>query len=298
MEATAIANTAAPVDDMQEEVAAYLRHIRIRLATETLKSQRIFLNAFVRYCELRKMHLRTVHRQDVEEYLLSLNGGLFYRHIVCRTLHDFYAFIQPENNPAEGIEIKRPPRPLMRVPGINEMEKIVTLVNGWNELLTLRNQLMVELAYGSGMRRSELMKLDITDINHVDKTAYIHGKGDKARTVPLTQKSLRMIEKYCTMRKATSGPLLVNFWNERWLGPGAISKIFKMHSGLNTHLFRHACASHMLANGCDIRAIQALLGHTDITTTTTYTHINKSALRQVITLRHPRNKTAFKPFLR
>jgi integrase/recombinase XerD len=291
MEALAIRAAVTTTTEMRDDVTDYLRHTRIRLATTTLNAQRISLTAFVRYCEQKQISLRTMNRQGIQEYLLSLNGGSSYRRTICKTLSAFYDFIQPENNPVEGIEIKRPLRPLMKVPGIPEMEKIVDLVNGWNELLTVRNRLMVELAYGSGMRRTELMRLDITDINHVEKTAFIqYGKGDKSRTVPLTAKAVRMIEEYCAMRKATSGPLLVNYWNERRLGPNSISKIFRMHSGLNTHLFRHACAGHMLFNGCNIRAIQALLGHSSIETTTIYTHINKSTLRQVITLNHPRSK--------
>lgn len=145
---------------------------------------------------------------------------------------------------------------------------------------------MAELAYGSGLRRGELERLNIEDIDLENGTAQVRGKGGKMRIVPLTAITIEFIRRVIADRKAYRGPLLVSFTGRR-LGGGAIGWIFAEKIGIRPHLLRHACATHMLRNGCNLRVIQDLLGHARLTTTMLYTHINKRDLQKVVNGFHP-----------
>ena len=113
------------------------------------------------------------------------------------------------------------------------------------------------------------------------------GKGNKTRNVPLTEKTLSLIREYLSDRKAYRGPFFLTVFGRR-LGKQTVYHILKEQAGMHPHLLRHACATHMLTNGCNIRVIQELLGHQRLTSTMIYTHINKEQLRNVLLAKHPR----------
>jgi integrase/recombinase XerC len=209
---------------------------------------------------------------------------------VWSLLYDFYDFLEVPVNPAAAVEIHAPrSERLYNIPSSKETAEMVAAMHcGYNQFFALRNLLLGELAYGSGLRLCELHRCDIGDIDVQVGTITVTGKGSKVRTVPVTTVALRILGEYLTERKASHGPLFVTEKGRR-LGSLAISVLFRKYTGRSPHLFRHACASHMLQNGCDIRYIQELLGHRFLTTTQVYTHFDKQRLKCIINSKHPRS---------
>jgi site-specific recombinase XerD len=194
------------------------------------------------------------------------------------------------------VEVRyRPSRKLPPVPTLATIESAITdegTMTGKNDeervLLALRNKAMIELSYGSGLRRSEIARLAIEDLDFTAATARILGKGGKSRIVPLTAAACEAIRAYLSHRRASTGPLFVSVTKGTRLQSDSLWLIFKRTGGIRPHLYRHACATHLLKNGCDLRIIQELLGHTLLTSTQLYTHIEKHDLRRVINSAHPR----------
>jgi site-specific recombinase XerD len=207
-------------------------------------------------------------------------------------IREFYEYLKTPENPALHIVFKKDTvRKLPRVPSQPVIEGIIGNLAGSDTILRIRDRLMIELAYGSGLRRSEMVKLDIEDINIERKTAYIIGKGGNERIVPLTAKALEALREYLSIRQAYRGALLVSFLGKR-LSSGSVYSILRDKAGIRPHLLRHACASHMLKNGCSIRVIQQLLGHKKLSATQIYTQVNKEDLREVINRKHPGNSNS------
>jgi site-specific recombinase XerD len=208
-----------------------------------------------------------------------------------RTIRELYQVLGRTENPAGGIELRRHPRPLPRVPSKNVLDALLVAATAPDTIQTLRDRLMAELAYGSGLRRGELARLDIEDIDQERRTVYVRGKGDRTRIVPLTGAALSLLREYLHRRRATRGPLFVAVNAERRLSLEMLGLVFRSRFHTHAHALRHACASQMLANGCDLRHIQELLGHRLLCTTQRYTHIIPNALRTAIGRHHPRARS-------
>jgi site-specific recombinase XerD len=254
------------------------------------------LGKFLRHCERVKADYRTVNRRFIEQYLLSLPIVRDHRREIVTALRGFYDFLGVDPNPELEIALPRPTRNRLprKVPAVAEINRIAVDVGGITEELELRNRLLIELAYGSGLRRGELRGLDVGDIDLHAKTAFVTGKGNRSRNVPLTDRSVELLREYLSLRHVSRGPLLASLQGGRRLTVGHISKLFHRMTGYNTHAFRHACATHMLKEGCNLRFIQELLGHGKITTTELYTQLDKQSLAAVVEKIHPRNRSAIK----
>jgi len=277
---------------MNTDIESFLGYLRLHTAATTLIRKRFQLQAFDRYVAAQDKHLTEVTQSDVESYLSSLECEAVYRRQVCYVIREFYEYLKTPDNPALHIVFKKDTvRKLPRVPSQPVIEGIIGNLAGSDTILRIRDRLMIELAYGSGLRRSEMVKLDIEDINIERKTAYIIGKGGNERIVPLTAKALEALREYLSIRQAYRGALLVSFLGKR-LSSGSVYYIFRDKAGIRPHLLRHACASHMLKNGCSIRVIQQLLGHKKLSATQIYTQVNKEDLREVINRKHPGNKNS------
>jgi site-specific recombinase XerD len=276
---------------MHEECLDFLRFLRPKIASTTYRQQRFRMQRFFRWLEQHKKEWSQLSRSDIQSFLLTIKGNSSSRQDVWRTVRDFYAFNKWRDPPTTGITFRKEQRKLPRVPSQARIDDKIRSVSGPEPEIALRNRLMVELAYGCGLRRSELARLDIGDLDFAHQTAYIHGKGEKKRIVPLTGQSVLAAQSYLGERRACRGPLFVayNRASRPRLTPNWIGTVFKGQTSLNTHLFRHACASHMLKNGCSTRVIQELLGHTFLTTTQRYTHVNKAELERVVSSYHPRS---------
>jgi site-specific recombinase XerD len=146
---------------------------------------------------------------------------------------------------------------------------------------------MAELIYGSGLRKSELVGVDIEDIDFTEEVVQVTGKGNKVRNVPLTEKCLSLIREYLSERQAYRRLLFKSQHNRR-ISKQTVYEVLKLRACMRPHQLRHACATHMLTNGCPTRVLQELLGHKDLRSTQVYTHLDKEQLREVINKNHPR----------
>jgi len=281
---------------MEPELLDYLRHIRPRIASTTYQCKHWQIQAFFKYLAAKGKAISEVNRTIVEEYLAGLTCSQQFRQATCAVVREFYDVLRlrhpdlcPDENPAAGIEFK-PDKSnrLFKVPS-QAADKIFARLYEQDGDLNIRDRLMAELAYGSGLRRAELAGLDIEDIDLETNTAQVMGKGSKLRVVPITERAVDTVREYLCRRHASRGPLLVSFFGRR-LSLGGVYQIYKERIGLRPHLLRHACATHMLRNGCNVRVIQELLGHNRLSTTYLYTAIEKGMLRQVVNGSHPRGR--------
>jgi integrase/recombinase XerC len=277
----------------------FLAMLRLRLAAVTCIGEKRKLLHFFRHLLLSKKDYTTVTRQDVEDYLLLQKWQQHTRRTVWFCISRFYDYLKENGvvaaNPAEGIKlIGRKERRLMTVPPVEKMKSILHKLECVKTENGLRNRLMVELAYGSGLRREEIATLNIEDVDPANLTAHVLGKGRKERVVPLTrrcagafteyvERSAREPRKFLFKSSLTNSRLCVN----------AVGWIIKQKTGLNPHLFRHACATHLLLAGCNIRYIQELLGHEGVGTTQIYTNFDKEELRQTIEKTHPGRRRSY-----
>jgi site-specific recombinase XerD len=282
---------------MKAEILDYLRHIRPRIASTTYARKLWMVQTFDRWLAAEKKPYAEVKQSDVGRFLLSLDAGQQFRQAVCGVVREFYDVLRlrhplacPHENPAAKIAFKPDTsRHLPKVPTQAAIDEIFARLSGDGSDLHIRDRLMAELAYGSGLRRAELARLNVEDLDLESNTAHVTGKGDKPRVVPLTSRTAETVRAYLRRRHTTRGPLFVS-WFGRRMGPGCVYYALRSRVGIRPHLLRHACATHMLKNGCGVRVIQELLGHAKLDTTYLYTAVNKKDLLRVVNAAHPRAK--------
>jgi integrase/recombinase XerD len=219
------------------------------------------------------------------------------------SIKSFYKFMVMEDhiaiNPTTDLETPKINRKLPRVLSIEEVDKLIEQCKVMLPL-GLRDRAMLELMYGTGLRVSELLSLQIDDINFTAGFLRCLGKGRKERIVPVNNSSVLWVERYLARSRNT----LVKSQYERTLflnahgHPLSRQGFFKLlaqygeKSGIKKeitpHTLRHSFATHLLENGADLRAVQEMLGHADISTTQIYTHITRSRIREVYQQCHPR----------
>lgn len=204
------------------------------------------------------------------------------------------------HNPAKGYRLKGQPRPL---PSISDEQLMIKLLDQpfpadqKAAKLWLRDRAMFELLYSSGLRLSELVSLDMGDVDLSGKTVRVVGKGNKMRIVPVGKKAVSAIKDYLPLRDVWQKNTSALFVSERG---GRITgrtvqlrlKTSALMAGigqnLHPHILRHCFASHMLSNSGDLRAVQEMLGHSNISTTQIYTHVDFGSLTKVYDKAHPR----------
>ncbi|WP_296898309.1 tyrosine recombinase XerC [Thiohalocapsa sp.] len=206
-------------------------------------------------------------------------------------------------NPARTV---RPPKAKRRLPNTFDPDQLGALIDagpdqgGDDDPLTLRDTAMVELFYSSGLRLAELIGVDTRDIDPADATLTVVGKGAKTRRVPVGQAALAAIQRWLQVRGLLAGqdePALFVSSRGRRIHPRTVQQRLRQWAeqrgagrNLHPHLLRHSCASHLLESSGDLRAVQEMLGHADISTTQVYTHLDFQHLAQVYDKAHPRAK--------
>lgn len=275
----------------------FMRHIRPKVASTTYHRKLWQLRSFFKYLAGKRMNPVSVTRAAVENYLSGLLCSQQFRQAICCVVREFYEFmsirypdIYPEENPAAGIAFKPDKSEyLPDVPSQASVDEVFARLSDADDELRMRDRLMAELAYGSGLRRAELHRLNIEDIDYENNTVQVLGKGNKRRVVPITEKALATLRKYLLHRRASRGPLLASKTGRR-LAVQSVYYTMRDRVGIRPHLLRHACATHLLKNGCSIRVIQELLGHNRLSTTYLYTSVEKNSLKRVVQASHPRAK--------
>ena len=214
------------------------------------------------------------------------------------SLRSFFRYLEKQGivnaNPAAGI---RAPKRRDRLPNTLDADLTAKLFDAKpRNALEKRDLAMIELLYGSGLRLSELVRIDIHDLNLANGLVRVTGKGEKTRIVPLGTESVAAIESYLATRSGV-GPNAALFVTKsgKRVSPRTVQQRLKRwgqaHLGSNVlhpHLLRHSFASHVLESSGDLRAVQEMLGHADISTTQVYTHLDFQHLAKVYDAAHPR----------
>lgn len=228
----------------------------------------------------------------------NLSGKTIQRQL--SSLRRLYEFLIKEqlisHNPVKGVSAPKTGRKLPKAPDIEQVDQLLHSQD--DDLLHVRDCAMFELLYSSGLRLSELTNIDCIDLKMADQQLRVLGKGNKERELPIGKKALAALQKWLAVRgqkaKTDEQALFVSRFGTRISQRGVQQRLEKMaiEQGLPVHLhphmLRHAFASHMLESSGDLRAVQELLGHADISTTQIYTHLDFQHLAEVYDKAHPR----------
>lgn len=294
---------ASPLFEGGEAFFDYLQNER-RLSSLTLQSYRRDLQKVMRYCQ--EQNIDGWQRLDVH-HVRGLVAQLHRRGLGGRSLQRLLSALRTlfnyllregvvKNNPVQGVSAPKTPRKLPKTLDVDQLNQL--LESDETDLLAIRDCTMMELIYSSGLRLAELAGLDINDIDSRDAVVRITGKGSKTRVVPVGRHALAALERWLKCRAAWVAPdnmaLFVGKSGRR-LGHRAIQLRLRewavrrgLPEALHPHMLRHSFASHMLESSGDLRAVQELLGHADISTTQIYTHLDFQHLAKVYDQAHPR----------
>ena len=272
------------------EFLNYLKDER-NYSDKTILNYKMDLENFYNY--INKKNTKKIDFDFLQEYIENLSQKKYSTKSIQRhisSLKSYFKFLYNKNyinvNPAELLCLPKNEIKLPNYLTIIDLEKIYELD------LSLRDKLIVELLYSTGIRLSELVNIKISDINFYDKTIKVLGKGNKERYVLFGSVCSKLLKEYINNENRVY--LLLNKNGNKLSERGVeyiIEKIFKsvnVHAKLTPHTLRHTFATHMLDNGCDLVTVQKLLGHSDLSTTSIYTHISNEHLRTTYLQTHPR----------
>jgi integrase/recombinase XerD len=292
-------------------ISSFLMHVRVEkgLSANTISAYKRDLNKFEGFTRKRKLNLESVGRDDLVDFLAGLYRQKLESRTVARqlvTLRNFFRFAQIQGLIAEDPSINlESPKIRRHLPGYLRLEEVEKLLEQPDSKTPtgLRDRAMLEVLYSTGLRVSELISLGVNDLDAKVGCVRCIGKGDKERIVPVGKKALGMVDKYLRegrpqllrSAKASSGPAL--FINRRgvalsrvgvWKILSAYGRRAGLRIALTPHMLRHSFATHLLERGADLRSVQLMLGHADISTTQIYTHVVEERLKQIYKAHHPR----------
>jgi integrase/recombinase XerD len=284
---------------------AYLEFER-GLSRNTLDAYRTDLLQFGRSLEARKVSALEAAPADVADFLESLARGgaspaTIHRKSAC--LRSFYRHLRRDGlldtDPTATLSTPRRSRKLPQVLTRGEIEKLLSQPRG-TEPAALRDRALLELMYACGLRASEAIGLELLDVDVQEGVLRARGKGSKERIVPIGQAALTALRIYlergrpALVKGASEVHLFVNFRGSQLTRQG-LYKIVRRHATtaglaerMSPHTLRHTFATHLLAGGCDLRSVQEMLGHADVSTTQLYTHLSSERLKDVYFRAHPR----------
>lgn len=288
---------------MKERVKGFLEHLKMErgLSPNTVASYGYDLEKYRRFLNERKISFEKVSEKNLVPYLEDLKNKGISSSSISRNLaaiKGFYKFLFAEGSiSSDHLSNMSSPKLWRRLPAVLNKEEVEKLLTSFNEQrgdeFRGRNLAILELLYCSGLRASETIDLKVSSLHLNQGYLRIMGKGRKERIVPLGS------------RAKTATSLYLKYWRGRFarkdrptnilflsrLGKGlsrqSLWRIVKRH-GVKPHTLRHSFATHLLEGGADLRAVQELLGHSSISTTQIYTHIEKSRLKEIHHKYHPR----------
>jgi integrase/recombinase XerD len=289
-----------------DDYLTYLRDVR-RMSANTLESYARDLALLAAFAEKRGTAVEELRREDLEAFVRQLmSSGLAPRSVAraVACVRGFYRFAAVErkqdSSPADDL---RPPRAWAALPKFLSLEDVDRLLAQPDTSTPrgLRDKAMIEVLYATGLRVSELVTLRAGDLNLTDGYLTCIGKGDKQRMVPLGHEAADWVRRYIRdgrphlLKKKSSPWLFVNARGGAALSRVGFWKVLKEYGlkagiarGLSPHVLRHSFATHLLERGADLRMIQVMLGHADLSTTQIYTHVLEARLRAVYDKFHPR----------
>ena len=296
-------------DDDKQLLSDFLAQLTIekRASQYTVKSYKRDLNCLSTYCESKSISLWTDLKQtDIRSYMASrhrqgLSSTSLQRELSA--IRSFFNFLLKnqltDNNPGQYIKAPKKTRKLPKTLDVDQIKSL--LEAGTNSTIEIRDLAMFELFYSSGIRLSELAQLNLTDIDLTDKSLMVRsGKGGKSRMLPIGSKAVAAINTWLEHRiksiTSTETALFISTRGTR-LGQRSIELRLKqwckkkgIAEHIHPHMLRHSFATHLLESSQDLRAVQELLGHSNISTTQIYTHLDFQHLADVYDRAHPRAK--------
>jgi integrase/recombinase XerC len=286
----------------------FLRHLEFerQLSPRTLLNYRHALSRFAAFRE-EKGGWRDMQPDHFRAYLVQLSREGLSKPTVrlhFAALRTFYRFLTERfgltDNPLKSVQLPKTGRPLPVVLSVSQIEELLSAplrvpkqkqAPKW---MPLRDAAVLELFYSSGLRISELAALNVADVDPISESVRVFGKGRKERVVPVGVPALNAIQKYRHAAGVETGPLFLNKRRKR-MERNSIWELLKRylkHTGIalsvSPHKLRHSFATHILDAGADLRSVQALLGHSSLSTTQIYTHVTVERLRAAYDDAHPR----------
>ena len=262
------------------------------LSEATQRAYRTDLRAFAAWLEERDLPLEAVDARALSDYVGELGRG--HRRLapasISRRLAAIRACLRFSFGPTAVPEIAQSPgrpRRLPDAPKADEIDEVLELADG-DAPLALRNRALLELLYSCGLRSAEAVGLDLTDVDFEREAVHVHGKGGKERVVPLGEEAAHHIARYLRdgrpeLARGANDTLFLSARGRR-LDTSTVRRLLR-----NPHRLRHAFATHLLEGGADLRVIQELLGHSSLSTTQIYSHVDARRLRRVYDRSHPRS---------
>lgn len=295
---------------MEMFLKEYLAHIKLEknLSKNTVSSYKNDITAFISYLKSRGIEDPSIiSSNDIGGFFktikeLGLSGSSSARYF--SSLKGFFLYLLKNNyiikNPIEKITAPKIAKRLPGVLDVNEIDKILSTPDV-KEKLGLRDKAILELFYACGTRVSELIDLKVNDLFFDDEIIRVFGKGSKERLIPIGSSAIRWVGEYLKksrpllMKKSKSeNNLFLNSRGSKFsrMGVWKIIDRYVKEAGIekevHPHTFRHSFATHLLEGGADLRAVQEMLGHADISTTQIYTHVDRDYIKQIHKQYHPR----------
>ena len=289
---------------MEEEIKEYLDYLLIekKLSLNTIATYKEDLKYYVNFMNNKK--LRSISKKDINNFIEHLKkknlSQKTINHIigVIKSIHNYYALYYDIPNVTENIVRLKIPKTLPKVLSIEEVESLLNI--DLNTSYDYRNKAMLELMYSSGLRLSELLNLTLTDIDFNNNLVKVFGKGSKERIIPIGDYATIALYKYISeyrnsLIKFPTDILFLNNHGKKMSRSGFFKIIKKIAEDkgikkeLSPHTLRHSFATHLLECGADLRSIQELLGHENMSTTSIYTHVRSDIMRDAYNKFHPRS---------
>jgi integrase/recombinase XerD len=301
-----------PSAGFESLVLDFLSYLELErgLSRNTLNAYRTDLHQFGEFLAAREIDPLTIRPVEISDFLADLATGngrpacsaaTIHRKSAC--LRSFYKHLRRDelivDDPTVAVSAPRRAKKLPHVLNYAEVQKLLAAPRG-DEPTTLRDRALLEVMYGCGLRASETIGLDIADLDLHEGFLRARGKGSKERLVPLGRQAIAAISGYLRGGRPKlvgdrhEAKLFLNFRGGPLTRQG-LYKIVQRHARaaglggrMSPHTLRHSFATHLLAGGCDLRAVQEMLGHADIATTQMYTHLSGEQLKDVYFRAHPR----------
>ena len=275
------------------------------LSANTLDAYRRDLEGFARWLATRRRQLPSVKQEQLQQYLAAgaIKSKARTSARLLSSLKRFYRYAVREGltkrDPTALLESPKLGRSLPKILTEEQVEKLLQAPNTATAL-GLRDRAMLETLYATGLRVSELVGLKLSQVSVGQGVVRIVGKGDKERLVPLGEEAVAWLQRYIKearpdlVKRHASHAVFATARGAAmtrqafWHNLKRYARIADIRSGLSPHTLRHAFATHLLNHGADLRVVQMLLGHSDLSTTQIYTHVARARLKQLHAMHHPR----------